>query len=73
MVSICRPVAPLLASKSQSPRGNFQIPREERKNPHVGTKHFLRRGEMKLRRKCFSPTWRIKNNHVRIFDFLRGD
>ena len=41
MVSICRPVAPPLASKSQSPRGNFQIPREERKNPHVGTKHFL--------------------------------
>ena len=37
MVSICRPVAPPLASKSQSPRGNFQIPREERKNPQGGT------------------------------------
>ena len=28
---------------------------------------------MKLRRKCFASTWKIKNLHVRIFDFLRGD
>ena len=28
---------------------------------------------MKLRRKCFSPTWRMKNNHVKICDFSRGE
>ena len=27
---------------------------------------------MKLRRKCFSPTWRMKNSHVGIGKFLRG-
>ncbi len=28
---------------------------------------------MKLRRNRFVPTWRIKNIHVEIFDFPRGD
>ena len=27
---------------------------------------------MKLRRKCFSLTWKIKNSHVGIGKFLRG-
>ena len=27
---------------------------------------------MKLRRNCFSPTWRIKNSHVEIYESLRG-
>ncbi len=28
---------------------------------------------MKLRRKCFSPTWRMKKSHVKICDFSRGE
>ena len=52
---------------------------EEFRNLHVEKKHFprrdemkLRRNQMKLRRNYFSPTWRMTNSSVEIFDFLRG-
>jgi len=48
-------------------------------NLHVEKKHFprgreikLRRNQMKLRRKCFSPMWGFFILHVGIFDFPRG-
>ena len=57
----------------KSPRRNEMIPREGRNDPHVGTKCFLRRGEiklrkneMKLRKNDFAPTWKSFIFHVAV-------
>ena len=64
---------------NESPRRYFQIStwafsnlHVEKKNSPRGDEIKLRRNQMKLRRKCFSPTWRIKNSSVEIWNFPRG-
>ena len=44
----------------------------EKENSPRGREMKLRRNQMKLRRKCFAPTWRIKNSHRGNWIFL-GD
>ena len=72
------------SSKSNSPFGtfwfqrrNFRVPREELFDSYGGNGKFLqrkgiklRKNQMILRKKRFTPTWKIKNSYVDISNFL---